>query len=77
MKHLLAFLRNRRIDAMTSRQLYDLVSGPVASIIGDAKPIDADSGRVAPYSLNLGTSDVLGIILALRRQGYVIRKSWL
>lgn len=70
------WLRDRRVDALSSDQLYSLVGNEVSNIIGSAHPVDADNGRAAGYSLNMGTSDVLGIILALRRKGYVIRKSW-
>lgn len=69
-------LRWFRIERLSPTQLYALVSGEVPCIIGSAKPVDPDNGTEASYSLNMGTSDVLGIILSLRREGYVIRKSW-
>jgi hypothetical protein len=68
------WLRERRIQEMTSDQMYKLANSEAANIIGSSSPVDPDNGRSASYQQNMATSDVLGIILALRRKGYVIRK---
>lgn len=65
------------VDALTSAELYAIAVSEPARIIGNARPVDADNGCVASYSLSLGTSDILGILLALRRHGYAVRRTWL
>jgi hypothetical protein len=67
----------RSIERMTTKERYAFVTGEVTNLIASSSPVDPDNGCAAPYQQNMATSDVLGILFALKRRGYVIRKSWL
>jgi hypothetical protein len=65
------------MDAGMRRNYYKMLEAPYADIIAQSRPVDADNGRAFPYQQHMGSSDVLGIILALEQGGYVIRRRWL
>jgi hypothetical protein len=59
-----------------SDELYALTRDKASNAIADAHPIDPGNGTVLSYSLRMGTSDVLGIRLALRAAGFEIVHKW-
>lgn len=67
----------RAIDRMTTGERYAMATGEVVNLIASSSPVDPDNGCAAPYQQHMCTSDVLGILLALRARGYVVRKSWI
>lgn len=76
MRKILSLFMEWRIDRLSTKERYAMTDGEIADLISSASPIDADNGRSATYKMNMGTSDVLGILLALRRNGYKIKRSY-
>lgn len=55
---------------------YGLLNESFINTIAESHPVDPDNGNKAVYQQHMGTSDVLGILIALKEQGYhVVKKS--
>lgn len=61
----------------TPKDYYRILEEPYTNIIAAARPVDPDNGGTGSYEMAMGSSDVLGIVMALEREGYAIkRKPW-